>query len=371
VSVVGDTLVYRAGPGPDSVDSPQERVEIKLRPRRSPTHAVVSAEGPGPHHSVSVVSAGPGCGGLPSSGTEAPTEVRCPLLGVNRFRVHLSGDHDQLYADPGLRGTIFGGDGVDGIRAEGTIYGGAGNDFLTALGVRGKVFGGPGRDSLGGNGALYGGPGDDSLSAGSSGTSTRQRLFGGPGRDELSGSSGPDVLAPGPGQDEVRLARDNARDRVMARDGESDDIWCATATNSDRLMLDGSDWPSAVGRAIRCKGLSRSSPAMAVPVWILSPDYERSEYGGSSGTWVGVGCPFDAVGVCEGTIVVRVRKRRLGPKRFAVRAGRIREFEVAPESFDSCDDVVPTIVTLRTRHTRGVFTVTRSLDIEVCPYDSA
>jgi len=369
VSVVGDTLVYRAGPAPEGVASAQEHVEIKLRPRRSPTDAVVSAEGPGPNHAVSVISAGPGCVAPPSSGTEAPTEVRCPLLGVNGFRVHLSGERDQLEADRGLRGTVFGGKGVDAIRAEGTLYGGAGNDSLTALGVRGRVFGGPGRDSLEGNGALVGGPGDDSLSVGSSGAPTR--LIGGPGRDELSGGSGPDAFAPGPGQDEVRLARDNARDRVMARDGESDDIWCAAATSRDRLMLDGSDWPSAVGQAIRCKGLSRSSPARAVPVWILSPDYERSEYGGSSGTWVGIGCPFDAVGVCEGTIVVRVRGRRLGPTRFAVRPGSIREFEVAAESFDSCDDFVPTIVTLRTRHTREVHTVTRNLEIEVCPYDSA
>jgi hypothetical protein len=335
-----------------------------LRPRSSPTHAVVSAEGPGPHHAVSVISAGQGCVALLSSETETPTEVQCPLVGVTRLRVNLSGRYNLLDADSGLRGTVFGGSGTDSITAEGTIYGRGGNDLLTAVGVRGTVFGGPGRDSLRGSGTLYGGPGDDSLSAASSGTLAR--LIGGPGQDELFGSTGPDVFAPGPGEDEVRLARDDARDRVRANDGESDDVWCAAATSEDRLLLDGSDWPRAVGR---CKGLFRSSPANAVPLWIESPDYGDAEFGDHR-SWVAVGCPFDAVGACHGSIVVRVRGRRLGPKGFAVRPGRIREFAVAPDSYGSCEESVPTLVTVRTLRKGRTVAVTRNLDIEVCPYDS-
>jgi hypothetical protein len=200
-------------------------------------------------------------------------------------------------------------------------------------------------------------------------------LIGGPGRDELSGSPGPDVFLPGPGQDTVRLASrgstpDKARDRVLASDGESDDIWCATADRNDRLVIDGSDWPSAVGRAIRCEGLIRSTPARPVPVWIESPDYSDAEFGDLR-SWVAVGCPFDAVGVCRGTITVRVEGHRLGPKRFAMRPGRIREFAVAPDSYGNCEDFVPTRVTVRARHAHRVVAVTRNLDIEVCPYDSS
>jgi hypothetical protein len=61
---------------------------------------------------------------------------------------------------------------------------------------------------------------------------------------------------------------------------------------------------------------------------------------------------------------------RLGPKRFAVRPGRIREFPVAPDSYGSCDEDVPARVVVRARQADRVVAVTRNLYIEVCPYDS-
>jgi hypothetical protein len=366
-SVEGDALVYRAGPGG------QESVEIELRPRSSPTRAVVTAESPGPHSAVSVASAGPGCAVLPSFGPYAVTEVECPLLGVTRLHVDLSGRSDDLHVDPGLRGTVFGGNGHDQIAAEGVLYGGAGSDRLRALGARGRVFGGTGRDSLVADGLLYGGGGDDFLGAGRSDVVASRRFFGGPGRDELVGGHGPDVFKPGAGQDSVALAGglrpDLSRDRVLARDGESDDIECGAATRRDRLMLDGSDWASFGERTIRCPGLVRSSPALPVPLWIESPDYEDAEFGDSR-TWVAVGCPLDAVAICQGTITVRVEGRRLGPKRFTLRPGRTREFPVAPDSYGNCDDFVPTSVIVRARQAERVVAVTRNLEIEVCPYDS-
>jgi hypothetical protein len=367
VSVVGDALVYRAGPGG------QERVEIKLRPRSAPERAVVSAQGSGPHGEVSVASAGLGCAVLPPAGPYAVTKVECPLLGVTRLHADLGAGSEYLRVDSGLRGTVFGGNGDDQIAAEGVLYGGAGNDFLTAVGIRGSVFGGTGRDSLTADGMLHGGGGDDFLGAGPTDVVASRSFVGGPGRDELVGGGGPDVFAPGPGQDSVTLARgprpDRSRDRVLARDGESDDIDCAAATGMDRLMLDGSDWSTSDGRVIRCPGLARSSPALPVPLWIESPDYSDAEFGDLR-TWVAVGCPLDAVGICQGTITVRVEGRRLGPKRFAVRPGRTREVPVAPDSYGNCDDFVPTSVTVRARQADRVVAVTRNLDIEVCPYDS-
>jgi hypothetical protein len=130
--------------------------------------------------------------------------------------------------------------------------------------------------------------------------------------------------------------------RGRRREAELDSVSCQGAGRADRLLLDGLDWPHPDERDA-CNGLSRSSPARAIPSYILSPDYERVEYGESRGTWVNVYCPRDVPRICEGTIRVKVTGHTLGPKRFRVRPGRDREFEVAPRSYDDgeCEDEVP------------------------------
>ncbi|MBE3131920.1 MAG: hypothetical protein IMZ55_00460, partial [Acidobacteria bacterium] len=95
---------------------------------------------------------------------------------------------------------ILGGAGDDVLAVDksltqpATLYGGAGNDTLTAGGGPSTLVGGTGNDRL------YGGAGDDTLDATAGGDNTldggagSDDLFGGPGNDEMRGGLGDDRL---------------------------------------------------------------------------------------------------------------------------------------------------------------------------------
>jgi len=320
-------LSYESSPGQD------DHITVKL----FQTHVVVSAFG---------VTAGPGCSVAPATyGDESPSLHLCSIVQdpIRRAEIDLGDESDRFVADRRLWVWVTAGEGDDRILARGRIDGG---------------------------------PGDDSLVAAAHGYGPRRWLYGGPGQDLLRGALGADTLDGGPGHDSFELTgarqhADDSTDDVRATDGERDTVNCHAATSSDRLSLDGIDWPELDKRGA-CRGLSRTSPARALPSYIDSPDWSDAEFGDYS-TWVGVYCPPDVERICEGTITVKVTGHKLGPERFRVRPARTREFKVAPGSYDDpeCEDFVPARVTVRTRRGYRVFPITQTLLIDVCPYDSA
>jgi hypothetical protein len=322
-------LSYRTEPG----TADYLRVDVRS------THLVVEASAAGGSTTVAV-TAGPGC--VPAPGPYAPDEV--PNLFLCR-----RDDRD-------LRLATDLGDGDDFLLAEQTI--------------RARVTGGEGDDHLDASGTIDGGPGDDSLS-GDDPDAGRLRLLGGPGDDTLLGHNGPELLQGGPGRDEFDLrgqdgVSDHDPDVVDARDGEIDVVSCATSERSDRLLLDGYDWPRRDRRG-RCNGLRRSSPARALPTDIFTA---AEETGG--GTEVLVYCPHDVPHGCRGTITAAVAGDHLGPARFAARPGRSRYLRMSRLVYDTeaCEDV-PARVTVRTRRARRVLTVTADMMVRVCPFDSS
>jgi uncharacterized delta-60 repeat protein len=138
-----------------------------------------------------------------------------------------SGD-DVIYARGG--GKVFGGSGNDNISAErfsslpvNTLivleaHGQAGND---------TIIGSDGRDKL------YGGDGDDWLRGGMS----ADKLFGGAGNDKLSGNGGADILLGDVGSD--TLFGNLGADKLFAQDGEVDHINSdpADQVESDQIDL--------------------------------------------------------------------------------------------------------------------------------------
>lgn len=323
----GGVLSYRS--------SPEQADHITVDLLR--THIVVSAFG---------VTAGNGCSVAPATyGDESPSLHLCSVMQdpVRRAEIDLGDESDRFVADRKLWVRVAAGDGNDRIRARGRIDGG---------------------------------PGNDSLVAAADGYGPRRWLYGGPGHDLLRGALGADTLDGGPGHDRFELTgarqhADDSTDDVRAVDGETDRVNCHAAQSRDRLLLDGIDWPELDKRGA-CRGLSRSSPARALPSYILSPDWGLAEFGDYS-TWVGVYCPPDVERICEGTITVKVTGHKLGPERFRVRPARTRELRVAPNSYDDpeCHDAVPARVTVRTRRGDRVLPITQTLLIDVCPYDSA
>jgi hypothetical protein len=338
LSAEGGRLTYRAVPG----DS--DGLLIEVRPAGQRTHLVVTASANGPGRSG--VTAGPGCEPARSPyepppgpfGPEPPALFLCPVPPFADLTADIDvGDgDDSLTADPGVNVTAAGEDGNDQLRANGRLDGGAGDDTLEAV----SAYAPP---------RLYGGPGDDALT----GSRARDLLNGGPGRDVFK------LI-------EQRGARDGARDTVDARDGELDFVSCRTAERLDRLLLDGTDWAKVDTRK-RCNGLVRASPARALPAHIDSPNFEIN-----SGTWVGVHCPHDIPRACRGTIRVQVAGRTLGPARFRLRRGGVRDFKVARGEYSDplCENDIPARVTVRTRRGRQMLAATDVLLIPACPYDS-
>jgi hypothetical protein len=336
LSYEGGVLSYVASPG--HVDD----ISVDL----FPTHIVVAARLQDRYSDDSTpagVNAGPGCAAAPATyGDEPPTLFLCSVIGdpLRRAEVDLGDESDRFAADSTVRVQLAGGAGDDTVDANGRVDGGRGDDALTVVPI-GDGFG-----------------------------ARRRWLFGGPGHDVLRGGAGPVTLDGGAGRDTFNVAgfggqADDSRDYILAADGEVDSVNCHAATRTDRLLLDGLDWPHP-DKTRACRGLSRSSPPRALPSYVLSPDWENKD-----GTWVNVYCPHDVRTVCAGTITVKVSGRKLGPVRFRLRPGRDREFKLGRGEYASCEVDVPTRVTVRTRSGGRVLPLTRSLLIDVCPYDSA
>ena len=102
------------------------------------------------------------------------------------------------------------------------LEGGAGDDRLDGGPGRDEASGGDGADTLLNVEVGRGGPGADTLV----GTAGPDELHGGPGSDLLSGAGGVDVLDGGPDDD-----------RVLARDGQADEITCGSGAG-DVLVAD-------------------------------------------------------------------------------------------------------------------------------------
>jgi Ca2+-binding RTX toxin-like protein len=129
----------------------------------------------------------------------------------------------------------------DNIGADVTlVVGGNGSDTLTGNDARNIFYGSVGDDLLtgaGGDDTLYGGNGND-------------RLDAGPGTDFLEGDSGDDTLSGGPDVDqfygEDPLNHYAGEDRILARDGNQENIHCGTGIDSaqiDRLdNISGTWW---------------------------------------------------------------------------------------------------------------------------------
>ena len=99
----------------------------------------------------------------------------------------------------------MGGKGNDRMQGGSTsrLYGGAGDDHLTAKGANSILDGGPGNDTLIGSGGIpmFGGPGDDHIVVDD--RVTGHRIEGGSGNDLIEGGGGPDTIFGGPGDDTI------------------------------------------------------------------------------------------------------------------------------------------------------------------------
>jgi hypothetical protein len=148
-----------------------------------------------------------------------------PTAAVTRLRVALGEGNDSLKIYPQISQLVrvFGGGGNDTITAGSgptTVYGGDGDDKLTGGLGRVMLYGQAGNDSLyggaqpdmleggDGNDRLYGRDGDDTLRGGTGqdqlwGGNGNDRLDGGDGNDQLKGEAGNDVLVAGLGNDQV------------------------------------------------------------------------------------------------------------------------------------------------------------------------
>lgn len=177
------------------------------------------------------------------------------ILGGTGADILNGGDGaDQLYADAG-EDTLVGGDGADvlgGDADDDDLEGGAGNDTLMGGAGSDLLDGGDGQDVASYRGTaqpvladladdsqnlgeaagdqfvsvenMEGGAGNDTL-RGDSGANV---LAGGYGDDQLDGRAGADVLRGGRGND--LLVVDNARDRVVERQGHGVDTVEASAS---------------------------------------------------------------------------------------------------------------------------------------------
>ncbi len=120
----------------------------------------------------------------------SPSNVRCPLAGLNKVFVELAdGDDDVRVEDAGYGARLFfsGGRGSDLFRggpAPESFDGGLGDDFIDGGGGRDRLLGGRGDDRLFGRGGVdffSGGPGNDFARGGKG----DDRGAGGPGKDDF------------------------------------------------------------------------------------------------------------------------------------------------------------------------------------------
>ncbi len=209
------------------------------------TNEVAITDGPGAGESEWLtriddrvpITAGTGCR-HPNAADK--TVVECLLHEFGDFWIRIDirlGDrNDRLLMDAGNENTVRAGSGNDVLRLTGheTAYGEAGNDLISGAAIAkggdgndritiitsGSAYGDDGSDVLLGDergDMLAGGPGDDQIVAaggkdvvfGNSGDdlirggTESDQLSGGPGDDVIYGNSGNDLLIGGPGTDQL------------------------------------------------------------------------------------------------------------------------------------------------------------------------
>ncbi|MGA7397261.1 MAG: hypothetical protein WBW62_07415 [Solirubrobacterales bacterium] len=153
----------------------------------------------------------PECKGTPATvmGTKGPDDI---VAGDVTFT---GAGNDRIRKASGI---ICSGGGRDTISGGGTlIYSGAGNDVIDVK-TSGKVHAGAGNDHVTTEGSpvtVFGDAGDDRITA--VGVTANDTFFGGPGKDYLDGSWGHDRLDGGPGPDRMIGSRDD--DRMFGRAG--------------------------------------------------------------------------------------------------------------------------------------------------------
>jgi len=181
----------------------------------------------------------------------APVASAQAICGNLVATIEGTAEDDVLLGTPGndviagLTGNdeITGGGGID------TICGGPGIDVIGGSDGADELRGGPGRD------ILHGGPGADSL-FGDDGFDTLtgglgdDALFGGAGEDLLDGGAGNDTLRGGPDNDflssTIGSGADDLRgeagsDKMIALDGEGDDVIVDRSAGINRCTGDQGD----------------------------------------------------------------------------------------------------------------------------------
>ncbi|WP_197491123.1 hypothetical protein [Planctomyces sp. SH-PL62] len=137
------------------------------------------------------------------------SSANCPLQpGDDVLTINAGQGDDSIQASMGVEEEIglivYAGDGDDFVRANGRLFGEAGNDRLEGAGGDCPLFidGGAGNDSICGNDGvdvLLGGLGNDSIW----GAGGNDYIDGGAGRDRLAGNDGHDVIEGGIGSDVI------------------------------------------------------------------------------------------------------------------------------------------------------------------------
>jgi Ca2+-binding RTX toxin-like protein len=130
---------------------------------------------------------------------------------------------ESVTASFGLIVRAVAGSTVVGTPDEDVIYGGTGDEKLTAQGSSDYVYGDIGNDLLRGgtgNDVLQGGAGDDVLRAGTGqnlldGGAGDDLIFGGPGASFIAGGAGNDTIKVGAGSDVISFNRGDGWDTVI------------------------------------------------------------------------------------------------------------------------------------------------------------
>jgi hypothetical protein len=209
------------------------------------------------------VRGGPGADVLRATVLDYTDHTAAVTVDLAAGVIGAAGENDRVL--PGAT-EVRTGPGPDVIRAGGgvaNIAAGAGDDVIDGTAARETIDGGDGNDvirAFGGNDYLSGSSGDDRIEAGD-------------GRDYLSGGDGDDVLDGGAGRDQFEGAR--GTDRLLARDGERDEVACAFTTGAgddgllgDRATIDTRDEDSWCGhvtgaRRLVFHGLTRTGSRSA------------------------------------------------------------------------------------------------------------
>ena len=149
----------------------------------------------------------------------------CEAISVNRVRCRTPVDRSFV--------TSRLGDGDDTARLtdlDGTLFGGPGNDSITAIRGDGWLLRGDSGDDL-----LTAGEGSDTL-AGSSG---EDRLLGGAGEDRLDGGTGTDAIGGGTGTDTVYYRTGNESPHLFGLGEEDDRMASPVEVTLDGMPNDG------------------------------------------------------------------------------------------------------------------------------------